>query len=113
MTEQKPNVPDAHPPIRSVASGAYDPGPVTTEDAPNPELSYVQSQRQDILPEEFPEGPYGASALTDGLGKSTPWEHGQRRVSAHRDQNPMRSDRQTPTREPERHAPRGSIEGQS
>jgi hypothetical protein len=113
MAQRKPDVPDAHPPVRAEASGAYDPGPVIAEDAPNPELSYVQSMRNDVLPEEFPEGPYGSAALAEGIGKSEPWRPGQRAVSPLRDQNPVHTDRTTPAAEPPDNASRGSIEGQT
>jgi len=44
------------------------------------ELETVISQRREIIPEEFPEGAYGAPF--DGpLGKSTPWEPGMHAVS--------------------------------
>ena len=46
------------------------------------DLSTVESQRNDLALEEFPEGPYGSSLLSESLGKSTPWRVDQR--SAHR-----------------------------
>ncbi|MGG3282932.1 hypothetical protein [Paenibacillus solani] len=42
------------------------------------DLSTVESQRNDLTAEEFPEGPYGSSLLTETLGKSTPWREDQR-----------------------------------
>ncbi|WNR47130.1 hypothetical protein MJB10_21055 [Paenibacillus roseipurpureus] len=42
------------------------------------DLKTVESQRNDLIPEEFPEGPYGTSMLTESLGKSTPWREDQR-----------------------------------
>lgn len=37
----------------------------------------------DLIPEEFPEGAFGASEAEETVsGKSTPWEAGQRRQSA-------------------------------
>lgn len=42
------------------------------------DLSTVESQRNDLTAEEFPEGPYGSSLLTESLGKSTPWREDQR-----------------------------------
>jgi hypothetical protein len=45
---------------------------------PTPDLSTVESQRNDLLPEEFPEGPYGSPLLTESLGKSSPWRPEQR-----------------------------------
>lgn len=41
------------------------------------EISTVQSQRNEILQEEFPEGPYGAAHDEKKLGKATGWEPGQ------------------------------------
>jgi hypothetical protein len=41
------------------------------------ELSTVESQRNEILQEEFPEGPYGAATNETHLGKATGWEPGQ------------------------------------
>lgn len=41
------------------------------------DLSTVESQRNDLTAEEFPEGPYGSS-LIETLGKSTPWRKDQR-----------------------------------
>lgn len=41
------------------------------------DVSTVQSQRNDLTAEEFPEGPYGASIESESLGKSTPWRKGQ------------------------------------
>jgi hypothetical protein len=42
------------------------------------DLSTVESQRNDLIPEEFPEGPYGSTMLVESLGKSTPWRDDQR-----------------------------------
>jgi hypothetical protein len=42
------------------------------------DLSTVESQRNDLTAEEFPEGPYGSSIETESLGKSTPWRRDQR-----------------------------------
>lgn len=42
------------------------------------DLATVESQRNDLIPEEFPEGPYGSSLITETLGKSTPWREDQR-----------------------------------
>jgi hypothetical protein len=38
----------------------------------------VESQRNDLTAEEFPEGPYGSSLEMGSLGKSTPWREDQR-----------------------------------
>lgn len=57
------------------------------------ELEYVQSAQNTILPEEFPEGPYGAAVFNDQpLGKSSPWEPGQHTVHRFFDENPAFSD---------------------
>lgn len=42
------------------------------------DLATVESQRNDLTAEEFPEGPYGSSLLSESLGKSTPWREDQR-----------------------------------
>lgn len=42
------------------------------------DTAVVESQRNDLIPEEFPEGPYGMSLETETLGKSTPWRQDQR-----------------------------------
>lgn len=47
------------------------------------DFGVVQSQRNEILPEEFPEGPYGSLRNESRLGKSAPWEEGQRSKSAY------------------------------
>jgi len=42
------------------------------------DFATVESQRNDLIAEEFPEGPYGSSIIPDELGKSTPWREDQR-----------------------------------
>lgn len=42
------------------------------------DVSTVESQRNDLTAEEFPEGPYGASLPVESLGKSSPWRIDQR-----------------------------------
>jgi len=42
------------------------------------DVKTVESQRNDLTAEEFPEGPYGSSLLTESLGKSSPWRKDQR-----------------------------------
>lgn len=42
------------------------------------DLSTVESQRNDLAVEEFPEGSAGTSLPTESLGKSTPWRAEQR-----------------------------------
>lgn len=48
------------------------------------EFSNVQKQREQLIPEEFPEGPVGSPihSETPVSGKSTSWEKGQHRTSA-------------------------------
>lgn len=99
-------------PVTSSNSGGYHPGTIGNEDGQSPELSYVEAQQDDLMLEEFPDGAYGANANYK-LGKSTPWRKGQRSVSAHRDQNPVDSNRTVPLEEPPYGAPRGSQEGQN
>lgn len=45
---------------------------------PYTDLATVESQRNDLTAEEFPEGPYGASTVRETLGKSSPWRVDQR-----------------------------------
>ncbi|MFD2613688.1 hypothetical protein [Paenibacillus gansuensis] len=42
------------------------------------DLSTVESQRNDLTAEEFPDGPYGMSLPVETLGKSTPYRRDQR-----------------------------------
>lgn len=42
------------------------------------DLATVESQRNDLTAEEFPEGPLGSDAHSETLGKSTPWRDTQR-----------------------------------
>ncbi|MED2009059.1 MULTISPECIES: hypothetical protein [Brevibacillus] len=51
------------------------------DNKPYSELSTVESQRNEILQEEFPEGPYGAATNEARLGKATGWEAGQHSTS--------------------------------
>lgn len=37
------------------------------------DVSTVESQRNDLASEEFPEGSYGSNLLSESLGKSSPW----------------------------------------
>lgn len=45
---------------------------------PYTDLATVESQRNDLTAEEFPEGPVGADLPNDSLGKSSPWRDTQR-----------------------------------
>lgn len=42
------------------------------------DFATVESQRNDLVPEEFPDGPYGSINSIAALGKSTPWRIDQR-----------------------------------
>ena len=42
------------------------------------DLSTVESQRNDLATEEFPEGPYGMDLVSESLRKSSPWREDQR-----------------------------------
>ena len=48
------------------------------------DFSNVEKQRNFVIPEDFPEGPYGAPRGADAPveNKSTPWREGQRSYSA-------------------------------
>ncbi|TJY41027.1 hypothetical protein E5161_15065 [Cohnella pontilimi] len=46
-------------------------------DPPTDDLSTVESQRNDLTAEEFPDGPYGSPINAEKLGKSTPWREEQ------------------------------------
>jgi hypothetical protein len=45
---------------------------------PYTDLATVESRRNDLTAEEFPEGPYGSIIENETLGKSTPWRQDQR-----------------------------------
>jgi hypothetical protein len=45
---------------------------------PETDLATVESGRNDLTAEEFPEGPYGSTIIKETLGKSTPWRQDQR-----------------------------------
>jgi hypothetical protein len=42
------------------------------------DVATVESQRNDLTAEEFPEGPYGSGLETESLGKTSPWRRDQR-----------------------------------
>ncbi|UJL45188.1 hypothetical protein KFZ58_12295 [Virgibacillus sp. NKC19-16] len=48
------------------------------------DFSNVDSRRNTLIPEEYPEGPFGSTIHKDEKveGKSTPWREGQKRDSA-------------------------------
>jgi hypothetical protein len=54
---------------------------------PYQDLSTVESQRNDLTAEEFPEGPYGSSLLSESLGKSSPWRIDQRSPNSYSFEN--------------------------
>ncbi|MBY0599648.1 hypothetical protein [Bacillus bingmayongensis] len=41
------------------------------------DVTAAEARHEYIIPEEFPEGPYGSSTNRE-LGKSTPWENDQK-----------------------------------
>jgi hypothetical protein len=45
---------------------------------PYTDLATVESQRNDLTAEEFPEGPLGSDLRSESLGKSSPWRDTQR-----------------------------------
>ncbi|QQE77044.1 hypothetical protein [Alicyclobacillus sp. SO9] len=101
--------PAPNPHITSKNSGRYHPA-VSSDEM---ELETVQAYQLDIQNEEFPEGPYGAATNETELGKTSPWQEGQRTISAFRDQNPVSSNRKTVTDEPDWEDSRGTIEGEN
>lgn len=42
------------------------------------DFAAVESMRNDLTAEEFPDGPYGSARNAETLGKSTPWREDQR-----------------------------------
>ncbi|MDF2723625.1 MAG: hypothetical protein K0Q59_3300 [Paenibacillus sp.] len=46
------------------------------------DLATVESQRNDLAPEEFPEGSYGSNIAADTPAASRPWREEQRKLSA-------------------------------
>ncbi|WP_168122765.1 hypothetical protein [Paenibacillus sp. HB172176] len=49
---------------------------------PYQDVSTTESQRNEYIPEEFPEGPYGSDLLSESLGKSSPWRMDQKPTTA-------------------------------
>ncbi|MEY8350392.1 hypothetical protein AALF16_19205 [Bacillus cereus] len=47
------------------------------KDDPYTDVTAAEARHEYIIPEEFPEGPYGSSTNRE-LGKSTPWESDQK-----------------------------------
>lgn len=47
------------------------------------DVSTVQNLKHDIIPEEYPEGPYGSpyGEMEPVKGKSTPWKEDQKSIS--------------------------------
>lgn len=52
-------------------------GFINEERTGNTDFDTVESQRNDLIAQEFPDGPYGSPILSE-LGKSTPWRIDQR-----------------------------------
>ncbi|GAF64929.1 hypothetical protein [Alkalihalobacillus trypoxylicola] len=54
------------------------------EESKYQDFSNVEAQREKIIPEDLPEGPYGSPfhAKSPVQNKSTPWEEGQHSISA-------------------------------
>lgn len=50
---------------------------------PTTDFATVESQRNDLTAEEFPEGPYGSSLQRESLGKSDTWRDDQRPPNAY------------------------------
>ncbi|RAP77375.1 hypothetical protein [Paenibacillus montanisoli] len=50
---------------------------------PYTDVKSVESQRNDLAAEEFPDGPYGSGLLSESLGKSKPWRIDQRSPNAY------------------------------
>ncbi len=94
--------------LESYHSGSYNPGTISETSANN-----LDAANNDIMLEEFPEGPYGAAEDGPAQGKSTPWRENQRSVSAYRDANPISTNRKVPEDEPPHDAPPGTIEGEN
>jgi len=53
-------------------------GFINEQHEPFTDFANVESQRNDLVAEEFPEGPYGSPIHAESLGKSTPWRIDQR-----------------------------------
>ncbi|WP_410984553.1 hypothetical protein [Bacillus cereus] len=47
------------------------------KDDPYTDVTAAEARHEYLIPEEFPEGPYGSSTNRN-LGKSTPWEKDQK-----------------------------------
>jgi len=54
---------------------------------PKADLATVESRRNDLAAEEFPEGPYGSPIVSESLGKSSPWRPEQRSASPYSYEN--------------------------
>lgn len=49
------------------------------------EMTNVERMHEELVPEEYPDGPYGSSIRQDApvRGKSSPWSKGQKRMSSY------------------------------
>ncbi|MFD1708645.1 cytosolic protein [Siminovitchia sediminis] len=79
------------------------------------DVSNVETQRNFLIPEEYPEGAYGAPIGEDTPveNKSTPWKEGQRKYSAHNYENKslhQNLPRQTPGAHPTHDDPNQEAE---
>ncbi|WP_206438432.1 hypothetical protein [Paenibacillus whitsoniae] len=63
------------------------PGYISEDRLPYTDFKSVESQRNNLIPEEFPEGPYGTSIAYETLGKSTPWREEQHWTRAYSYEN--------------------------
>ncbi|MCA0755369.1 hypothetical protein KP806_09925 [Paenibacillus sp. N4] len=65
---------------------------INEERRPYTDLATVESQRNELTSEEFPEGPYGSGMRVESLGKSKPWRIDQRSQKAYDYENHMLHD---------------------
>lgn len=50
---------------------------IRRRNTPYNDVKTVESMRNEVIPEEFAEGPYGAATNEDVLGKESPWRASQ------------------------------------
>ncbi|MCF6092425.1 hypothetical protein L1765_00270 [Microaerobacter geothermalis] len=73
------------------------------------DVPVVESQHQVLIPEEFPDGPYGHPIDHKIVLKSSPWEAGQRRASAFTYENKQLHEG-IPRQDPESHPPHDALD---